>query len=75
MVDERARQQFAIGWQVDQLARRVGGDVGAAEPAEADGVDRVFEQRVEGGRDEEVEVRDLREFRQRPGAARRSLRA
>ena len=65
VIDDRPLQAVALGRQVGDAIGRVGQHLGAGGAAEPLGVDRVFEQRVEGGRDEEVEFRDRRQLAQR----------
>ena len=64
VVDDRPRELLALARQVDDAVRRVADDLGGLRAAEALGVDRVLQQRVEGGADEQVEIGDLRELAQ-----------
>src|SRR5439155_1335240 len=58
-------QVLALRGQVGYAVRRIRDDFGRLCAAEALVVDRLLEQRIEGRRDEEVEVGDLRELAQR----------
>jgi hypothetical protein len=65
VVDDGAREVVALDGQVGHAVGGVGDDLGVGRAAEAHGVDRLLEQRVEGHRDVEVEVGDLGELAQR----------
>ena len=65
VIDDRTLQLIALARQVGNAVGRVGDDLGGLRAAEALGVHRLLEQRIESRRDEEVEVGDLGELAQR----------
>ena len=65
MIDERTREERALRGEIGDFVGGVGDDVGAAQGAEAHGVERVFQETVERGGDVEVEIGDLGELEQR----------
>ena len=65
VVDDGALQLAAFGRQVGDAVGRVGDDLGRRLAAVALQVERLLEQRIEGGGDEQVEVGDLRQLPQR----------
>ena len=73
VIDEGAWQFLARDWQIDELARGVGDDVGALDAAEAGDVERIFQQRIESRGEVEIEVGDLGELEQRGRRGERRL--
>ena len=65
MIDDGPLQAIALGRQVGHAIGRVGQHLGARGAAEPLQVDRVLEQRIEGGGDEQIEFRDRRQAAQR----------
>jgi len=64
VIEHRPLQAVSLGRQVGNAVRRVGDDLGRLRAAETLVVDRLFEQRIEGRCNVQIEVRDLRELAQ-----------
>src|SRR5205085_6969503 len=61
----RPLQSFALAGKIRDAVWRIGDYLRGLRAAEALEIDGLLEQRVEGSRDEEIEVGDLRELAQR----------
>ena len=73
MIDHGPRELRPLGTEIGHAVWRVGDHLGRLRAAEAHLVDRTLEQRVERRRDEQVEVRNLRELPQRGRRRKRRL--
>ena len=73
VVNDRTLQLAALGREVGHAVRRVRDDFRVRLATEPFKVHRLLEQRVERRRDEQVEVRDLRQLAQRHGRRNRHL--